>query len=68
MVGAAAAKKIPRIQRDPDKRGNFAELLRQASDAVIADIDPGHIPSQSLLPRRRGKQDEAYRAIRRVRV
>ena len=76
MGRPATAKKSKNINEILTERDNFAELLRQASDAlqvalpVIDDIDAEQLTPAKAIFRNlaKDKVDEAYRAIRRVGV
>ena len=76
MGRPAAVKRSRNINEIQTQRDNFAELLRQASDAlqvalpVIADIDAERLSPAKAIFRNlaKDKVDEAYRAIRRVGV
>jgi hypothetical protein len=76
MGRPGAAKRSRNINEVQTERDNFAELLRQASDAlqvalpVISDIDAGQLSPAKAIFRNiaKDKVDEAFRAIRRVGV
>jgi hypothetical protein len=76
MGRTAPVKRSRNINEIQTERDNFAELLRQASDAlqvalpIISDIDTEHLsPAKAIFHNiAKDKVDEAFRAIRRVGV